>query len=122
MRSTRVSIYDTADAYRAGRSEELLGRAFQGRSDSVVIATKVDYRLGTDGWISRGDKPQRHNLSWDYIFQSCEGSLRRLQRERIDIYQMHRPPRARRMGRGRRCNGRPRAAGQDSAIWNLVDR
>ncbi len=87
-----VNFYDTADQYGAGRSEELLGKAFQGRSESVVIATKVGYRLGTDGWISRGDKPQRHNLSRDYIFQSCEGSLRRLRRERIDIYQMHRPP------------------------------
>ena len=70
----------------------MLGRAFQGPSESVIIATKVGYRLGTDGWISRGDKPQRHNLSRCYIFQSCEGSLRRLRRERIDIYQMHRPP------------------------------
>ena len=87
-----INFYDTADQYGAGRSEELLGKAFRGRSDNVVIATKVGYRLGTDGWISRGDEPQRHNLSRDYIVQSCEGSLRRLQRERIDIYQMHRPP------------------------------
>ena len=70
----------------------MLGRAFQNQSESVVIATKVDYRLGMDGWISRGDEFQRHNLPRDYIFQSCEGSLRRLQRERIDIYQMHRIP------------------------------
>ena len=87
-----INFYDTADQYGAGRSEELLGKAFRGRSDNVVVATKVGYRLGTDGWISRGDEPQRHNLSRDYIVQSCEGSLRRLQRERIDIYQMHRPP------------------------------
>ena len=87
-----INFYDTADQYGAGRSEELLGKAFHGRSDSVVIATKVGYRLGTDGWISRGDEPQRHNLSRDYILQSCEDSLRRLRRERIDIYQMHRPP------------------------------
>lgn len=60
-----INFYDTADAYGTGRSEELLGRAFQGWSESVVIATKVGYRLGTDGWISRGDKPQRHNLSHD---------------------------------------------------------
>ena len=87
-----VTYYDTADQYGGGRSEQLLGEAFSALGDRVVIATKLGYELDSDGWISHGwDRPS-FNVSPDYIRQAVEGSLKRLKREVIDIYQFHGPP------------------------------
>lgn len=76
-----ITFFDTADFYGLGHSEELIGRALGNRPD-VVIATKVGHRLGQGDEIVL-DYSSRH------IIQACEASLKRLNRERIDFYQLH---------------------------------
>src|SRR5581483_4311120 len=76
-----VTFFDTADIYGGrGGSEELLGRALQGRRDQVVLATKWGKPMG-DGAERRGSRA--------YIEQAVEASLRRLQTDVIDLYQHH---------------------------------
>ena len=87
-----VTFYDTADQYGGGRAERLLGEAFSALGDRVVIATKLGYELDSDGWISQGGTVPAFNASSDYIRQAVEGSLTRLKRDAIDIYQFHAPP------------------------------
>ena len=87
-----VTYYDTADQYGGGRAERLLGEAFSALGDRVVIATKLGYELDSDGWISQGWERPSFNVSPDYIRTSVEGSLTRLKRDVIDIYQFHGPP------------------------------
>jgi aryl-alcohol dehydrogenase-like predicted oxidoreductase len=78
-----VTFFDTADVYgNRGGSEEIIGRALVGRRDQVVLATKFGHDLG-DGETARGARP--------YIRKAVEASLRRLQTDRIDLYQYHRP-------------------------------
>jgi aryl-alcohol dehydrogenase-like predicted oxidoreductase len=78
-----VTLFDTADIYDFGTSEEFLGRALAGRRDRVVLATKVGNAMSED--------PDERGLSRRWIVQSCEASLRRLGTDHIDLYQMHRP-------------------------------
>lgn len=80
-----VTYFDTADVYGAGHNEELLGRALQGWSGPVVVASK----FGLSG-TSAGGKPMRVNGSPEYVRQACHDSLRRLGREVIDLYYLHR--------------------------------
>ena len=87
-----VTYYDTADQYGGGRAERLLGEAFSALGDRVVIATKLGYELDSDGWISQGWEHPSFNVSPDYIRSAVEGSLTRLNRDVIDIYQFHGPP------------------------------
>lgn len=87
-----VTYYDTADQYGGGRAERLLGEAFSALGDRVVIATKLGYELDSDGWISHGWERPSFNVSPDYIRSAVEGSLTRLKRDVIDIYQFHGPP------------------------------
>jgi aryl-alcohol dehydrogenase-like predicted oxidoreductase len=87
-----VTYYDTADQYGGGRAERLLGEAFSALGDRVVIATKLGYELDSDGWISHGWERPSFNVSPDYIRSAVEGSLKRLKRDVIDIYQFHAPP------------------------------
>ena len=87
-----VTYYDTADQYGGGRAERLLGEAFSALGDRVVIATKLGYELDSDGWISHGWEHPSFNVSPDYIRSAVEGSLTRLKRDVIDIYQFHSPP------------------------------
>ena len=78
-----VTFFDTADVYgNRGGSEEIIGRALGGRRDQVVLATKFGHDLG-DGETARGARP--------YVRKALEASLRRLQTDRIDLYQYHRP-------------------------------
>ena len=78
-----VAFFDTADVYgNRGGSEEIIGRALGSRRDQVVLATKFGHDLG-DGETARGARP--------YIRKALEASLRRLQTDRIDLYQYHRP-------------------------------
>lgn len=78
-----VTFFDTADIYgNKGASEEIIGRALGGRRDEVVLATKFGHDL-EDGETARGARP--------YIRKAIEASLRRLQTDRIDLYQYHRP-------------------------------
>ena len=76
-----VNLVDTADAY--GDSEEIVGRALKGRRDHVVLATKVSRPMGTD--------PNQQGASRRWIMTAVENSLRRLQTDYIDVYQIHRP-------------------------------
>jgi aryl-alcohol dehydrogenase-like predicted oxidoreductase len=78
-----ITLFDTADMYDDGASETILGEALRGRRDKVVLATKVGNPMGDD--------PQRSGLSRRWIMQACDDSLRRLQVDHIDLYQMHRP-------------------------------
>jgi len=78
-----VTLFDTADIYDFGVSEEFLGRALSGRRDRVVLATKVGNAMSAD--------PLELGLSRRWVVQSCEASLRRLGTDHIDLYQMHRP-------------------------------
>jgi aryl-alcohol dehydrogenase-like predicted oxidoreductase len=76
-----ITLFDTADVYGDGRSEELLGGALAGRRDEAVIATKFGMPLDED---RRGAHP-------DYVRAACDDSLRRLGVDHIDLYQLHRP-------------------------------
>ena len=78
-----VTLFDTADIYDFGTSEEFLGRALAGRRDEVVLATKVGNAMSDD--------PLQRGLTRRWITQSCDASLRRLGTDHIDLYQMHRP-------------------------------
>ena len=76
-----VNTLDTANAYGEGRSEEYIGRALKGRREDAVIATKVHGRMG--------EGPNREGLSRKAIMYEVEQSLRRLQTDYIDLYQLH---------------------------------
>ena len=78
-----VTVFDTADIYDFGVSEEILGRALAGRRDRVVLATKVGNAMS--------DEPTERGLSRRWVLKSCDASLRRLGTDYIDLYQMHRP-------------------------------
>jgi len=78
-----ITFFDTADVYgNGGGSEEIIGRALEGRRDRVVLATKFGHDLGT-GETARATR--------GYIRKAVEASLRRLRTDRIDLYQYHRP-------------------------------
>lgn len=110
-----ITFYDTSDMYCQGESEALLGRAFRGLREQVVLASKVGYclparrklvskvkpllkpvirRLG----ISRSALPSgasgalTQDFTSAYIIQAVEGSLRRLRTDYLDLYQLHSPP------------------------------
>ncbi|GGL98166.1 aldo/keto reductase [Nakamurella endophytica] len=85
-----INFVDTADVYSQGESETIVGKALRGRRDGVVLATKfhgpMDVEMGAPG----GD-PNRRGNSRRWIVQEVENSLRRLQTDWIDLYQVHRP-------------------------------
>jgi aryl-alcohol dehydrogenase-like predicted oxidoreductase len=78
-----INFIDTADMYSHGESEEIVGKALKGRRDNVVLATKV--------WGPMGDDPNRRGNSRRWIISEVENSLRRLQTDHVDLYQVHRP-------------------------------
>jgi aryl-alcohol dehydrogenase-like predicted oxidoreductase len=78
-----INFVDTADVYSAGESEEIVGQALRGRRDNVVLATKAHGSMGEDVNM------QGNSRRW--IVREVENSLRRLQTDYIDLYQMHRP-------------------------------
>lgn len=81
-----INFIDTANVYTGGESERIVGKALKenGRRDEIVLATKVYNRTG--------DGPNDRGVSRYHIMKACEDSLRRLQVETIDLYQLHRPP------------------------------
>jgi aryl-alcohol dehydrogenase-like predicted oxidoreductase len=110
-----VNFFDTADSYGQGKSEELIGNALKKHRDEILIATKVGYRLSAAGGLAAKFKPvlrpfirsirplrrvaatarstqMTQNFSAGYIRGAVEASLRRLQTDRIDLYQLHSPP------------------------------
>ena len=76
-----INLFDTANTYSDGRSEEILGRALGSRRHEAVIATKGFNRIGPG--------PNDVGASRGYIVRACEASLRRLGCDYIDLYQMH---------------------------------
>jgi aryl-alcohol dehydrogenase-like predicted oxidoreductase len=78
-----INFVDTADVYSQGESEEIVGKALEGRRDDVVLATKVHGGMGED--------PNRRGNSRRWIVTEVENSLRRLRTDHIDLYQIHRP-------------------------------
>jgi len=78
-----INFVDTADMYSAGESEEIVGKALQGRRDQVVLATKVHGQMGEG--LNRSGNSRR------WIRYEVEQSLRRLGTDYIDLYQIHRP-------------------------------
>ncbi|MCV7089919.1 aldo/keto reductase [Mycobacterium interjectum] len=78
-----INIIDTAPAYSDGESEEIVGKALKGRRDNVVLATKVR-RVMADTSVQCGNSRR-------WITESVDKSLRRLQTDYIDLYQIHRP-------------------------------
>jgi aryl-alcohol dehydrogenase-like predicted oxidoreductase len=78
-----INFVDTADIYSAGESEEIVGKALLGRRDDVVLATKAHSSMGKD--VNMRGNSRR------WIVREVENSLRRLQTDYIDLYQMHRP-------------------------------
>ena len=78
-----INFIDTANIYGGGRSEEVVGMAIKSRRYEVVLATKVRGRVG--------EGPNEGGLSRSHIFAAVEDSLRRLQTDHIDLYQLHQP-------------------------------
>ena len=78
-----INFVDTADRYSQGESEEIVGKALKGRRDDIVLATKVNGPMGDD--------PNQRGNSRRWIMTEVENSLRRLQTDYIDLYQIHRP-------------------------------
>ncbi|MBE4907850.1 aldo/keto reductase [Bacillus luteolus] len=78
-----VNFFDTADVYGNGHSEELLAKATKGKEDDIYIATK---------FCRSKDIFDPKNYSEKSVRELCEASLKRLNRERIDLYQIHCPP------------------------------
>ena len=79
-----INLFDTADVYGgAGKSEEFLGKALGSRRHEIVLATKFGMPMGKSTYTSRGSRR--------YIMNAVEASLRRLNTDYIDLYQMHAP-------------------------------
>jgi len=79
-----VNFFDTADMYGSGANEKLIGKAFKGKWDQVVLATKFAVLRGPNGeWLGLNGQPE-------YIKKACDQSLENLGTESIDLYYMHR--------------------------------
>ena len=90
-----INFVDTADVYSQGESEEIVGKALKGRRDEVVLATKFHGQMGVPVDAPMGTKgdPLQQGNSRRWIVREVENSLRRLQTDWIDLYQVHRPDR-----------------------------
>jgi aryl-alcohol dehydrogenase-like predicted oxidoreductase len=78
-----INLVDTADVYSQGESETIVGKALKGRRDEVFLATKFHGQIGSD--------PNQLGNSRRWIVREIENSLRRLQTDHVDLYQVHRP-------------------------------
>ncbi len=78
-----INFVDTANTYNDGQSEVVVGKALRDRREKVVLATKVHFKVG--------DGPNDEGNSRLHILKACDDSLRRLQTDYIDLYQIHRP-------------------------------
>lgn len=77
-----ITLFDTSDAYGAGKMEALLGRVLEKNKDAIVV---------TKGGIDRTLSPPKRKFDGDYIRKSVERSLKRLRRDHIDVYMLHNP-------------------------------
>src|SRR3954471_18919364 len=76
-----VSMFDTADVYSAGTSEEVLGAAIKGKRERLLISTKATFPTG--------DGPNDFGSSRQHLLETVHGSLKRLGTDRIDVFQLH---------------------------------
>jgi len=76
-----VTLFDTADVYSNGASEEVLGQAIKGRRDKILISTKTS--------LPMGEGPNEAGSSRSYLIRACEAALRRLGTDYIDLLQLH---------------------------------
>ena len=77
-----INFFDTGNSYARGRSEEIVGEVLKDVREDVIIATKVYFPMG--------DGPNESGLSRIHILQQIQGSLKRLQTDYVDLYQIHR--------------------------------
>lgn len=77
-----INFFDTADVYSNGRSEQIVGKALDGRRDQIVLATKVG--------LPTGDGPDDKGLGRKHIMRNLKRSLANLKTDRVDLYQIHR--------------------------------
>src|SRR5579872_5461557 len=101
-----ITLFDAADTYGNGRSEEQLGTAFADRRERVVYATKFGYDFANTTDARRGQVELPHDFSPAFIRKALDESLRRLRTDYIDIYQIH--------------NARM-AQITDDALWELLE-
>jgi len=101
-----ITLFDAADTYGNGRSEELIAKAFPGERDRIVIATKVGYDFVNHGDGRRGQREIPQNFEPGAIRTATDAALRRLKTDRIDILQLH--------------NIRMEQTGDD-ALWAVLD-
>jgi aryl-alcohol dehydrogenase-like predicted oxidoreductase len=83
-----VNFIDTAQGYGKGHSEELIGKVLRERKEDLFVATKIPPFPGSP-WPPAEDADANKVFPADYIIEQCEGSLRRLGRECLDLYQFH---------------------------------
>jgi aryl-alcohol dehydrogenase-like predicted oxidoreductase len=86
-----ITFYDTADVYGDGLGETLLAKAFPGKRDDLVIATKFGYDFYSHPGVQPGQRERPQDWSPAYVRKACERSLARLATDRIDFYQLHNP-------------------------------
>ena len=86
-----INFIDTADVYSSGESEEIVAKALAGgRRDEVILATKCHFSVAS-GPFEPNPRPNTYGSNRRHIIRACEDSLRRLQTDWIDLYQVHRP-------------------------------
>jgi len=102
-----ITLYDAADTYGNGYSEELIAKAFPNQRDQVVIATKVGYNFYDHGNERRGQREIPQDFSVPFIRNAVDKALQRLNTDRIDILQLH--------------NIRM-AQVEDNALWELMEK
>ena len=78
-----INFLDTSDSYGRGKSEEVLGGILKGKRDQIILATKF--------WVKMYDRPNGGGCSRVHLMQAVDDSLRRLQTDYIDLYQLHHP-------------------------------
>jgi aryl-alcohol dehydrogenase-like predicted oxidoreductase len=102
-----ITLFDAADTYGNGYSEELIAKAFPEQRDQIVIATKVGYDFYSHGEERKGQREIPHNFSVDFIREATENALKRLKTDHIDILQLH--------------NIRMDQV-EDDALWKLLEK
>lgn len=86
-----INFFDTADTYGNGLGETLLADAFAGCWDEIVVSTKFGYNFYDYGDKRTGQQEIPQDFSPSYIRKACEESLKRLETDRVDLYQIHNP-------------------------------